>query len=126
MDMSRYKKMFVEEAREHLEAAGQHLVALEKTPCDEALINELFRNAHSIKGMAASLGYEAITDLAHTLEDFLMPTASRGWPPRSGTKPSPISRTPSKTSSIFAGVASSPSIPRRSTSCSGGSISWRG
>ncbi len=71
MDMSKYKKMFVEEAREHLEAAGQHLVALEKTPSDETLINELFRSAHSIKGMAASLGYEGITELAHTLEDFL-------------------------------------------------------
>jgi two-component system chemotaxis sensor kinase CheA len=71
MDMSKYKKMFVDEAREHLGAAGQHLVALEKAPGDKALINELFRNAHSIKGMAASLGYEGIIDLSHTLEDFL-------------------------------------------------------
>lgn len=69
--MSKYKKMFVDEAREHLALAGQHLVALEKSPGDKALINELFRNAHSIKGMAASLGYEEISNLSHVLEDLL-------------------------------------------------------
>ena len=68
--MSKYKKMFVDEAREHLALAGQHLVELEKSPSDMALINEFFRSAHSIKGMAASLGYEEISNLAHVLEDL--------------------------------------------------------
>ncbi|MFQ5458971.1 MAG: Hpt domain-containing protein, partial [Myxococcota bacterium] len=69
--MSKYKKMFVDEAGEHLANAAQHLVDLEKAPQDSTLINELFRNAHSIKGMAASLGYEEISDLSHILEDLL-------------------------------------------------------
>ncbi len=69
--MQKYRKMFVEAAREHLALAGQQLVALEKAPGDAERINELFRNAHSIKGMSASLGYEEISALAHSLEDLL-------------------------------------------------------
>jgi two-component system chemotaxis sensor kinase CheA len=75
--MTKYKKLFVEEAREHLTAAGQSILALEKSPGDKALIHDLFRNAHSVKGMAASLGYEAFTRLAHSLED-LMDLSRRG------------------------------------------------
>ena len=77
MDTTKYKKLFVEEAREHITAAGQTVLALEKSPRDKALIHELFRNAHSVKGMAASLGYEAVTRLAHALED-LMDLVRRG------------------------------------------------
>lgn len=69
--MQKYKKMFVEEAREHLGLAARQLVALEKAPGELERVHELFRNAHSIKGMAASLGYEEIANLSHALEDLL-------------------------------------------------------
>jgi two-component system chemotaxis sensor kinase CheA len=69
--MTKYKKMFVEESREHLASAARALVALEKAPAEASLIHELFRNAHSVKGMAASLGYDPVCEFAHTLEDLL-------------------------------------------------------
>ena len=69
--MVKYRKMFVEEAREHLVAAARGIVALEKAPGDASIIHDLFRNAHSVKGMAASLGYTPVCDLAHSLEDLL-------------------------------------------------------
>ncbi len=71
MDLEKYRKMFVEEAREHLAAASRRIVALEKSPADPSIVNELFRSAHSVKGMAASLGYAEICELAHSLEDLL-------------------------------------------------------
>ncbi len=71
MDMSKYKEMFLSEAREHLKKMGQLIVAQEKNPADRAGIDSLFREAHSIKGMAASMGYDNTAKLAHNLEDFM-------------------------------------------------------
>ncbi len=71
MDLAKYRKMFIEEAREHLASASSRIVALEKAPGDDALVHELFRNAHSVKGMAASLGFSPVSELAHTMEDLL-------------------------------------------------------
>ena len=67
MDMSKYKEMFLSEAREHLKKMGQLIVAQEKNPADRAGIDSLFREAHSIKGMAASMGYDNTAKLAHNL-----------------------------------------------------------
>lgn len=71
MDMSQYKGMFISEAREHLRVMGDDIVALEKEPGNREHIDSLFRKAHSIKGMAASMGYGAIAELAHKMEDFM-------------------------------------------------------
>ncbi|MGZ6141370.1 MAG: chemotaxis protein CheW [Myxococcaceae bacterium] len=68
--MSRYLGLFVAEASEHLEALGRDLVALEGTPADET-VDSLFRHAHSVKGMAASMGLEPIAQLAHRVEDLV-------------------------------------------------------
>src|SRR5277367_4206900 len=68
--MSRYLGLFVAEATEHLEALSQDLVALERARTPEA-IDSLFRHAHSVKGMAASMGLEAIATLAHRVEDLV-------------------------------------------------------
>ncbi len=75
LDMSRYLDLFVQEAGEHLEAMGRELVALENSPGPER-INEIFRHAHSLKGMAGSMGFEPIAQLAHRLEDLM--DAARG------------------------------------------------
>lgn len=69
-DTSRYVSLFVSEATEHLEALGKELVRLEGSVTAEA-IDSLFRHAHSVKGMAGSMGYEVTTRLAHSLEDLL-------------------------------------------------------
>ena len=69
-DTSRYLSLFVGEATEHLDALGKELVRLEGGVTAEA-IDSLFRHAHSVKGMAGSMGYETTTALAHELEDLL-------------------------------------------------------
>ena len=69
MDMAKYRVVFLEEASEHLEDMSRALLDLEREPKHRDAIDLVFRMAHSIKGMAASLGYDPITELAHKLED---------------------------------------------------------
>lgn len=71
MDMSQYRDMFVAEAREHLGTMGDSILALEKDPADADRIGSLFRNVHSIKGMAASMDFPQIAALAHRMEDLM-------------------------------------------------------
>jgi two-component system chemotaxis sensor kinase CheA len=76
LNLEKYRTLFVEEATDHLAEMGRQLVVLEKAAgTDEAVepIDTLFRMAHSIKGMAAALGFDAVTDLAHRLEDWMEP-----------------------------------------------------
>lgn len=69
-DTSRYLTLFSGEATEHLEALGKDVVSLEKG-ATTALIDSMFRHAHSVKGMAASMAFEGTAKLAHLLEDLL-------------------------------------------------------
>lgn len=69
MDLAKYRNLFLEEATEHLAEMSRALLSLEKDPADGGAIDLVFRMAHSIKGMAGSLGYDALTELAHRLED---------------------------------------------------------
>jgi two-component system chemotaxis sensor kinase CheA len=71
MDMSKYREMFLSETREHLDNMNRLILALEKQPADRPGVDALFREAHSIKGMAASMGYPQMSLLGHNLEDFL-------------------------------------------------------
>ena len=63
--------MFIEESKEHLQACNEHLLILEKNPNDIAIVNEVFRSAHTLKGMSATMGYEDIADLTHKMENVL-------------------------------------------------------
>lgn len=71
MDMSKYKDLFISEAREHVQGMSDCILVLEKEPASEQGINELFRHAHSVKGMSASMGYAKIAELSHHLEDMM-------------------------------------------------------
>ena len=71
MDLAKYRALFLEEAAEHLAELSRACLALEKDPTDGPAIDLAFRMAHSIKGMAASLDYESVTQVAHRLEDGL-------------------------------------------------------
>ncbi|MDD2850355.1 MAG: chemotaxis protein CheA [Desulfuromonadaceae bacterium] len=71
MDMSPYRDLFVSEAHSHLSAFSELLVQLENAPDDSAAINELFRHAHSLKGMGATMGFEQIVGIAHLMENQL-------------------------------------------------------
>jgi two-component system chemotaxis sensor kinase CheA len=69
MDMAKYRQVFIEESVEHLAEMSSALLGLEKNLADGEAIDLVFRMAHSIKGMAASLGYDSVTQVAHSLED---------------------------------------------------------
>jgi two-component system chemotaxis sensor kinase CheA len=69
MDMAKYRQVFIEESTEHLAEMSSALLNLEKNLADGEAIDLIFRMAHSIKGMAASLEYDSITQVSHGLED---------------------------------------------------------
>jgi len=71
MDVSQYKELFVSEATEHLEALNQSLLELEKDPENLDLLTEIFRSAHTLKGMSATLGFDQLTELSHEMENVL-------------------------------------------------------
>lgn len=71
MDTNQYLEMFIEESKEHLQACNEHLLILEKNPNDIAIVNEVFRSAHTLKGMSATMGYEDIANLTHKMENVL-------------------------------------------------------
>ncbi|MEN6349775.1 MAG: chemotaxis protein CheA [Syntrophomonas sp.] len=71
MDMSQYLDVFLEESKEHLENLNQKLLELEKNPNDGSSLNEIFRSAHTLKGMSSTMGFEDLADLTHHMEDIL-------------------------------------------------------
>lgn len=71
MDMAQYLDVFLEESKEHLENLNQQLLALEKNPQNIGALNEIFRAAHTLKGMSSTMGYEDLADLTHHMEDVL-------------------------------------------------------
>ncbi len=71
MDMSQYLEIFIEESKEHLQSLNQSLLQLEKNPDDRAMLNEIFRVAHTIKGMAGTMGFNRMSKLTHDMENVL-------------------------------------------------------
>lgn len=69
MDTSEYLPMFLAECREHLQELNIAVVKLEESPDDRATLDEIFRAAHSLKGMSATMGFEGIARLTHQMED---------------------------------------------------------
>jgi len=63
--------MFIDESNEHLQALNDNLLKLETTPNDYSIINEIFRSAHTLKGMSATMGYEDLANLTHQMENVL-------------------------------------------------------
>jgi two-component system chemotaxis sensor kinase CheA len=69
MDPAEYMPMFLAESREHLQQLNVAIVALEKSPEDTAVVDEIFRVAHSVKGMSGTMGFEGMTELSHEMEE---------------------------------------------------------
>jgi two-component system chemotaxis sensor kinase CheA len=69
MDVSQYLEIFIEEAKEHLQSLNEHLLILEREPDNENTINEIFRAAHSLKGMSGTMGYKRMQRLTHDMEN---------------------------------------------------------
>jgi two-component system chemotaxis sensor kinase CheA len=78
LDLAKYRKLFLEEAAEHLSEISSALLALEKDAASTESIDSVFRMAHSTKSMAASLEYDSIAQLAHALEDRMEHVRRRG------------------------------------------------
>ena len=69
MDVSQYLSVFLDEAKEHLQSLNDNIMILEQDPENEDCINEIFRSAHSMKGMAGTMGYTRMQNLTHDMED---------------------------------------------------------
>lgn len=69
MDTSQYLELFIDETKEHLQSLNEHILQLEKEPEDADTINEIFRAAHTLKGMAGTMGYTRMQRLTHDLEN---------------------------------------------------------
>ena len=81
MDMSQYRDLFLTETREHINNLNKLVVTLEQEPDNRETIDALFREAHSIKGMAATMGFDRTAKLSHHLEDLLDDFRSSGQIP---------------------------------------------
>ena len=75
--MAKYRVIFIEESMEHLAEMSSAMLELEKNLADAESIDLVFRMAHSIKGMAASLQYDSIAEVAHGLEDRMQEILGR-------------------------------------------------
>lgn len=71
MDLNQYLEVFIDESKEHLQTCNEQLLELEKNPTDITIVNEIFRSAHTLKGMSATMGYEDLANLTHKMENVL-------------------------------------------------------
>lgn len=71
MGMNQYLEVFLDEGREHIQAINENLLTLESNPNDLTIVNEIFRSAHTLKGMSATMGYEDMANLTHQMENVL-------------------------------------------------------
>ena len=73
LDLSGYLDVFADEAREHLQNLNQALLEFEKNPADLEQVNVMFRSAHTLKGMSATMGFTEVAELTHKMENLLSP-----------------------------------------------------
>ncbi|BDC58583.1 chemotaxis protein CheA [Bacillus altitudinis] len=70
LDVNQYLDIFLDESREHLQTCNEKLLELEKNPTDLQLVNDIFRAAHTLKGMSATMGFDDMAQLTHHLENM--------------------------------------------------------
>ncbi|MDQ0193470.1 chemotaxis protein CheA [Paenibacillus wynnii] len=71
MDMNQYLSMFIDESNDHLQSLNEKMMELEANPEDLSIVQVIFRSAHTLKGMAATMGYEDLASLTHQMENVL-------------------------------------------------------
>ncbi|MBD2862774.1 chemotaxis protein CheA [Paenibacillus oceani] len=71
MEMNQYLSMFIDESREHLQAMNENMLKLEANPEDIGIVQSIFRSAHTLKGMSATMGFEDLASLTHEMENVL-------------------------------------------------------
>ena len=68
---NQYMDMFLDESHEHLQSLNEGLLSLEENMEEIGVVNDIFRNAHTLKGMSATMGFAKIAELTHEMEDVL-------------------------------------------------------
>lgn len=76
MDVSQYLEIFIDETDEHLQTLSDCIMELEKDPENMDVINEIFRAAHSLKGMAGTMGFKRMQHLTHDMENVFQEVRS--------------------------------------------------
>ena len=71
MDVSQYLQIFIEESQDNLQTLNENLLNLENNPTDTETLNAIFRVAHTLKGMAGTMGFVKMQKLTHTVENVL-------------------------------------------------------
>ncbi|SMF81711.1 two-component system, chemotaxis family, sensor kinase CheA [Paenibacillus uliginis N3/975] len=71
MDMNQYLSMFIDESNDHLQSLNENMLQLESNPSDLGIVQVIFRSAHTLKGMAATMGFEDLASLTHQMENVL-------------------------------------------------------
>jgi two-component system chemotaxis sensor kinase CheA len=71
LELSQYLSMFIDESKEHLQSLNENLLNLESNPQDISIVHNIFRSAHTLKGMSATMGFEDIAALTHEMENVL-------------------------------------------------------
>lgn len=71
MDMNQYLSMFIDESNDHLQSLNENMLQLESNPEDVSIVQVIFRSAHTLKGMAATMGFEDLASLTHQMENVL-------------------------------------------------------
>nr|WP_157334862.1 chemotaxis protein CheA [Paenibacillus lutrae] len=69
--MNQYLSMFIDESKEHLQALNDNMLSLENSPDDIDIVHNIFRSAHTLKGMSATMGFEDLASLTHEMENVL-------------------------------------------------------
>jgi len=69
MDVSQYLEIFIDETKEHLQSLNTSILELEQDPSSMDTVNEIFRAAHSLKGMAGTMGFKRMQALTHDMEN---------------------------------------------------------
>ena len=70
MDVSQYLDIFIDETNEHIQSLSDNIMVLENEPENKDTINEIFRAAHSLKGMAGTMGFKRMQHLTHDMENL--------------------------------------------------------
>ncbi len=76
MNLEQYLGLFIDESKENLQILNDNLLKLEKAPASTEILNEIFRVAHTFKGMSRTMGFNNIADLTHNMENLLEPLRS--------------------------------------------------
>src|SRR5690554_326404 len=71
LELNQYLSMFIDESKDHLQALNENLLILENKPDDISIVQNIFRSAHTLKGMSATMQFDDIASLTHEMESVL-------------------------------------------------------